>query len=69
MAVREDYSCLSKDAVVRSVMCDVMRFSEELYQRYKVTENQIVKEAVSRLQSAGFMLRSCAVVHLLPSEK
>jgi hypothetical protein len=50
-------------------MCDVMRFSEELYQRYKVTENQIVKEAVSRLQSAGFMLRSCAVVHLLPSEK
>jgi hypothetical protein len=52
-----------KDAMVRSVMLIVMRFSEESYGRYLVTETQMVKDRCAYLKAIGRVIRPCGLIH------
>jgi hypothetical protein len=48
-----------KDAMIHSVMVNVMRFSEESYGPYKMVESTMVSNRVDELQRDGFTIRIC----------
>jgi hypothetical protein len=52
-----------KNAMVKSVMLEVMRFSKESYERYLATETKLIKERCAYLKSIDCTIRPCAVAH------
>jgi hypothetical protein len=52
-----------KDAMIHSVMVNVMRFREESYGRYRTVESTMVSNRIAELQRDGFTIRTCTTLH------
>jgi hypothetical protein len=52
-----------KHSAVRSLMIDVLRFSEDSYERYKIKESSMVSDVSRMLIDKGFTLIQCKTMH------
>jgi hypothetical protein len=52
-----------KHSAVRSLMIDVLRFSENSYERYKVKESSMVSDVSRMLRDKGITLIQCKTMH------